>query len=343
MSGLGRFSLPLARPLETAEGAIERREGFLVRLGDDPIGIGEATPLPGWTESVAACHEALEDGIDSAEALDSADDLPAMSSIPAARHGLELALLDRTARDAGVPLYRLLGGARRVLSVPANATVGDGGEEETVSRCRESVGSGFRTVKVKVGARPLDEDIERLRAVRRAVGEGTELRVDANGAWSDETATTAIEALADLGVSLVEQPVARGDLAGHARLRDRGVAIALDESLVVHDVETVLEADAADVLVLKPMVLGGVDRAAKVAKRARSAGSDVVVSTTIDAVVARTAAVHLAAALDVERACGLATSEWLARDVGSDPAAVVDGSVSVPQGAGHGVGVEALE
>lgn len=343
MSGLARFSLPLARPLETADGSIERREGFLVRLGDGPVGIGEATPLPGWTESMVACRKTLEKEIEAAEANGSAAELPAMASSPAARHGLELALLDRSARSAGVPLYRHLGGDRRVSAVRANATVGDGDVEATVTDCRTAVAEGFRSLKVKVGARPVDEDTDRLAAVREAVGDHVELRADANEAWSDEEAATAVEELAELGVSLVEQPLERGDLAGHARLRNRGVPIALDESLCDHDIETVLDADAADVLVLKPMVLGGVGRAKQVAERARSAGLDVVVTTTVDAVVARTAAIHLVAALDVERACGLATADWLVQDVGSDPAAVVDGTVSVPQGAGHGVGVEALE
>lgn len=343
MSGLGRFSLPLVRPLETADGTIERREGFLVRLGDDPVGIGEATPLPGWTESMAACAEALEKEVEAAEANGSVTELPAMASTPAARHGLELALLDRSARAAGVPLYRHLGGDRRVSAVRANATVGDGNVAATVTDCRAAVAEGFRSLKVKVGARPVDADIDRLAAVREAVGDGVELRADANGAWSDEEAASAVEELAELGVTLVEQPLVRGELAGHARLRNRGVAIALDESLCKHDLEAVLDADASDVLVLKPMVLGGVGRAMRMAERARAAGLDVVVTTTVDAVVARTAAVHLAAALDVDHASGLATADWLAQDVGSDPAAVVDGTVSVPQGAGHGVGVEALE
>jgi o-succinylbenzoate synthase len=330
------------------DGGRERRlhrldRDFLVRLGDDRVGIGEATPLPGWTESMAACREALEGEVEAAEANDSEAGLPPMASTPAARHGLELALLDRSARAAGLPLYRHLGGDRRVSAVRANATIGDGDVEQTVTDCRAAVAEGFRSLKVKVGARPVDDDTDRLAAVREAVGDHVELRVDANGAWSGEEAATAVEALAELGVSLVEQPLDRGDLAGHARLRDRGVAIALDESLCEHGIETVLDADAADGLVLKPMVLGGVGRAKEVAERARSAGLEVVVTTTVDAVVARTAAVHLAAALDVDRACGLATADWLARDVGSDPAAVVDGTVSVPQGAGHGVGVEALE
>lgn len=343
MSGFGRFSLPLSRPLETSAGAIEHREGFLVRLGDGPIGIGEATPLPGWTESHEACQTALADGLDTADALSAADEVPELASTPAARHGLELAVLDRVARAAGEPLYRQLGGRRRVSTVPVNATVGEGDVESTAAACRAAVSDGFRTVKIKAGARPVDEDLARLAAVKDAVDDQTELRVDANGAWTPEQASTAVDEFGELGVSLIEQPLAADELESHADLRGRGVEIALDETLRDHPVEDVLEAGAVDVLVLKPMVLGGVSRATAVAEQAREAGVDVVVTTTIDAAVARTAAVHLAAALDVDRACGLATADWLAGDVGSDPAAVVDGGISVPQGAGHGVGVEELE
>lgn len=343
MSGLGRFSLPLTRPMETAQGTFARREGFLVRIGDGPVGIGEASPLPGSTESMAACRATLEEWIDSAEDMESADELPAMPATPAARHGLELALLDRSARAGAVPLYRHLGGERRISTVPATATVGDGEIASTVADSRSAVAEGFRSLTVTVGARPVDEDLDRLRAVRDAVGDLVELRADAHGSWSPEQAAIAIEDFAELGVSIVEQPLERADLGGHATLRHRGVAIALDESLCEHEIDAVVDADAADALVLKPMVLGGIGRAAQFADRARTAGVEVLVGSTVDAAVARTAAVHLAAAIDGERACALATADWFAQDVGSDPAAVVDGSVSVPQGAGHDVGVEALD
>lgn len=343
MSGFGQFSLPLARPWETATGSFDRRDGFLVRLGDDPVGIGEASPLAGWTEGLEACRTALAEQLAAADALASPDDLPDLRATPAARHGLELALYDREARASGEPLYRQLGGDRRVSSVPVNATVPDGDVEATAEACRAAAIAGFPSIKLKVGARPVDDDVERVASARDAVGGRVDLRIDANGAWSRDEATTAIEKLGWLGIASVEQPLDPADLDGHAALRDLGVEIALDESLASHPLEAVLEAKAADVLVLKPMALGGVGRARAAADRARDAGLDVVVSNTVDATVARTAAVHLAAALDVDRPCGLATADRLARDVGPDPATVVDGAISVPQGAGHGVGVEELE
>jgi L-alanine-DL-glutamate epimerase-like enolase superfamily enzyme len=96
----------------------------------------------------------------------------------------------------------------------------------------------------------------------------------------------------------------------------------------------VLAADAADVLVLKPMALGGPDRTLDAARAARDAGADAVVTTTIDGVVARLGALHVAAAVPEVPACGLATGSLLAEDLAPDPAPVRDGSMAVPGGPG---------
>nr|WP_276305774.1 o-succinylbenzoate synthase [Halomarina sp. PSR21] len=332
------FSLPLARPLTTADGTIDRREGFVVaveRRGER--GVGEATPLPGWTESRRACEAALERARDLAdgEGLDAA--LAALSprETPAARHGLALALADARSRRAGVPLHRYLGGTRGVTAVPVNATVGDGSTDETVAAALSAVEDGYRALKVKVGARAVEEDVARLRAVREAVGGGVELRADANAAWTREEAREAVAGLADLGVAYVEQPLAADDLDGHAALRGGPVRVALDESLVERGAATVLDSDAADVIVLKPMALGGVDRARRIARRARLSGLEAVVTTTVDAVYARTAAVHLAASLGDVPACGLATASMLAEDLGPDPCRLEGGALTVPERKGN--------
>jgi L-alanine-DL-glutamate epimerase-like enolase superfamily enzyme len=90
------------------------------------------------------------------------------------------------------------------------------------------------------------------------------------------------------------------------------------------------------VIVLKPMVLGGPDRAVEAAQNCRAADIDPVVSTTIDAVVARVGAVHVAAAIPDVRACGLATGERLATDLARDPTSVSDGRITVSQEPGLG-------
>lgn len=318
------FSLPLVEPLATAAGEITDREGFLVTVDEPTSGVGEATPLPGWTESLASCREALADA-DPA----SLDELP-----PAARHGVSLAVLDAAARDAERPLYRHLGRDDRIETVPVNATVGDADVDTTADRVEAAAESGFPAVKLKVGVRPLDADLERIRAARAAAPD-VELRLDANGAWDRDTAADAIDAVESLDVAYVEQPLPATDLDGHAELRGRGVGVALDEGLYEHGVDAVLDAGAADTWILKPMAMGGPDVALDAAVLARGAGVDPVVTTTVDGAVARAAAVHVAATLPDVSPCGLATRNMLAADVAPDPAPVNDGRARVPQKEGN--------
>jgi o-succinylbenzoate synthase len=360
---LRSFSLTLASPLGTAHGPIDRREGFLVAVDPGPdgesvpaLGLGEATPLPGWTESRSACEAALRgvrtghDG--SGDAALATDALARIdpAETPAARHGLSLALADATARDAGQSLSEHLAENENLPApaeiVPVNATIGDGDPEATASAAERTVGQGFDCLKVKVGARGLDADIERLRAVREAVGNDVVLRADANGAWDRKTAQEAVERLAPLDLAYLEQPLSADDIDGAAALRTVGsgvdtdtdadppVPIALDESLASRGLDAVLAVDAADAVVLKPMALGGPGRALAAAMRAREAGVEPVVTTTIDAVVARTAAVHVAAAIPDVSPCGLATGSLLDADLAPDPCPISNGAVTVPSGPG---------
>ena len=335
------FALELSEPLSTADGSIDERRGFLVGVersagGGTVRGVGEATPLPGWAEEYDACEAALRDPPSNWQAVDDVLE-ETQPSVPAARHGYRLAVLDREARKSEQPLAALLatrgGFGVPDVSVPVNATVGDDSVEETVTAARDAVDAGFDCLKLKVGARALDADLDRVRAVREAVD--ATVRLDANGAWDRETASEAVGALAPVGVEYVEQPLPAEDLDGLAELRGRGVDVAVDESVGTCGVDAVLDAGAADVAVLKPMALGGPDAAVDAARQLSATGVDLVVTTTIDGGVARAAAVHVAAAVPGDRACGLATGEMLDSDVDPDPVPVVDGAIAVPDGPGN--------
>ena len=339
-----RFSLRLRQPLETAHGPITAREGFLVRVrhdvddrGDSVVGYGEATPLPGWTESLEACERGLDRASQEIRRGGSDAALAAVDRTAAARHGVILALTDLHATRRSMPLYQLLGEPGRVGRVPVNATVGDGSPAETANAVRDAVTGGFRCCKLKVGVRSLEADLERVRRARDAGGPDVELRIDANGAWTLEEAKRAIEVCRDCDVSLLEQPLPEGALEGHAELRGLGVGIALDEGLLEHGIDAIREANAADALVLKPMALGGVDVAKEVATWAAEAGLPTIVTTTIDGVVARSGATHLAASIPDVPACGLATGPLLAEDLARDPVLFEKGEAVVPQAKGLGL------
>ncbi|WP_313694750.1 mandelate racemase/muconate lactonizing enzyme family protein [Halorarum halobium] len=351
---LREFSLPLRSPLGTATGELATRDVTILTLaaetadGDPVRGVGEAAPLPPWTEDGETCRAALSDVQETlrgggdvpleAHPLDDRliEDLP-----PAARHAVTLATADAEARVEGVPLASELAeraaiDADPAETVPANATVGDGSVAETVSAATSAVEAGFDCLKCKVGARDLDADLDRLRAVRAAVGDDASLRADANGAWSLAAAERAMDALADLGFEYVEQPVPADAHEDLAALRGRGVDLALDESVNAAGEWPRPIPEYADVAVLKPMAQGGPGATAALARHLDSQGVAPVVTTTIDAAVARTAAVHVAAAVPGggERTHGLATADLLAEDVAHDPVPVEDGRIRVPAGPG---------
>lgn len=180
---------------------------------------------------------------------------------------------------------------------------------------------GASTAKVKVAdpGSDLDQDAERLAAVREALGPGARIRIDANAAWTLEEALAALPVLerAAGGLEYAEQPCASiEDLAALRRALD--VPIAADESVRrAEDPLRVARAEAADVLVMKVQPLGGVSRCLELADQA---GLPVVVSSALESSVGLSAGLALAAALpELPHACGLATAALLTGDVVDRP------------------------
>ena len=212
-------------------------------------------------------------------------------------------------------------------SVPVNATVPD--VEASAVDAVLARFPGCTTAKVKVGA-VLCEDVDRVAAVRSALGPTGRVRVDANAAWSVDEALEALRALAPFDLEYAEQPCATvAELASlRVALARAGidVLIAADESVrKAADPRRVALAGAADVVVLKVAPLSGVARALEVAA---GCGLPVVVSSALDTSVGISAGVALAAALpDLPYACGLATTSLMAADVADLP--TVDGALPV--------------
>jgi O-succinylbenzoate synthase len=209
-------------------------------------------------------------------------------------------------------------------AIPINITVPACGAAR--ARAIVTEGSG-RTVKVKVAeaGQRLDDDIERVEAVRDALGADGRIRVDANGGWSVEQAVRAVRALdrAAGGLEYVEQPCAAlADLAAVRRRID--VPVAADESIrKAEDPLRVAVAGAADIAVLKVAPLRGVAPALRVAQ---ACGLPCVVSSAVDTSVGLAAGLALAGALpELEYACGLGTLSLMSADVTTDPLLPVDG------------------
>jgi O-succinylbenzoate synthase len=212
-------------------------------------------------------------------------------------------------------------------AVPVNALVPAVDAATAAQLATEAVAAGVTTVKVKVGGGPLDDDADRVAAVRAALGPAGRIRLDANGAWDVDGAVAALERLGGFDLELVEQPVA--DLADLALVRRRvSVPVAADESLrSLGDARRLAALGAADAIVVKVQPLGGVRAALQIVE---AAGVPAVVSSLYETSVGLAAGVALAAALpELPYACGLGTATLLAGDVVADPLVPDGGMISV--------------
>lgn len=334
------FRLPMRARFEAAHGVMADREGVLLELTDAAghTGLGDAMPIASWGMGTVADVLALLEAHGGAVVGDALPMTgPGVSSL---RCALDVAMLDLRGRAAGRPVAALLGDGEPSPWVMANAVIGGGRAAEVAQYGREAHAAGYGVLKLKVGVGTVAEDIRRVSALREACPEAL-IRLDANGAWDEATAREAVEGFAPYGIELLEQPVPPAEVDALARIHASArFPIGADE--VVGDpplFERVLEARAASVVVLKPMVLGGLTAARAVAARAAARGMATLVTTTFDSSVGTAAALHLAASLPAGPAHGLSTGEHLAADVVAGTLVPVRGRMALPGAPGLGIEV----
>jgi L-alanine-DL-glutamate epimerase-like enolase superfamily enzyme len=342
-------AVPFRRPFATGTGMWVVRESWLLRLvdADGRTGVGEAVLEPADGETAATVLRLL---IREAIGLAASGRLPSDVELEghgrpgrALRAALDAALLDM--REQPAPSLA----EEDAPGVGVNATLPSLGPAATAEAALQAVSAGFATLKLKAGAeRETEVLVDRIRAVRDAVGPDVRMRLDVNGAWDLETAVERLAGAGRYGLEYVEQPVAGDDPALLATLRRRvRVPIAADEAVTsVRAARALLDAEAVDVLVAKPARVGGPQAVAEIAALAADRGVPVVVSTLFETGVGIAAALAQAARLprvtgDGRLAApdhGLATAGLLEHDLLADGLPVVDGRMCLPAPDGRTVG-----
>ena len=312
-------------------------------------GLGEASPLEDFTGETArsvlfALNEtylaalAGRDPVDVAAIMADLEHL--LPGNPSAKAAIDMALHDLAGRLLGVPVSTLLGGARRP-AVRLTRAVGIGTIAEVVTTAERHVAAGFRTIKLKVGQDPRD-DVERVRAVRAAVGPNVRIRIDANQGYDPPTAVAVLRKLEDCDLEYIEQPVPRWNHAGMAYVRRAtGVRVLADESVhTPQDALNLIRAEAADLLAIKFVKTGGLALARQIAAIGEAAGIDCVVISPFETQIGAAAGLHMALALPYGRHSHeltvFATQPEMART-----GIHLDGDALVPARA-PGLGVESI-
>jgi len=328
-----RVTARLREPFVTAGGEMTERELLLLTVqdGEGHAGHGEAAPLRAAPAEIEAalrdCLPVLAEH-EAAQRQAALGQCAAAAALPEALAAVDLALWDLAGQRAGAPVWRLLG-ASRPPEVSVNATIASPdrlGAARLAAAARER---GFRTVKVKVG---LGDDAGRLAAVRAAAGTEMAIRLDANGAWTVEQARAALTALAPVGIQLCEEPVHGLDQIAALRV-DCPVPIAIDESA---SEPGALDRRVCDAVCLKVASCGGISGLLEAWRTARSAGYDVYLASSLDGPLGIAAALHAAALIRPELACGLATLGMFAA---GDPLAPRSGAMIPSPGSGLGQGL----
>lgn len=246
---LVQLALPFRRSFSMAKATVDERVLILVGLTrGSTTGWGEAAPFPGHTgDDIRSAWTAL---VTTGEEL-VAGWQPPRAPITAGA-ALGQAWRDLEAREAGVPLFETIGGSPD--PIPASVAIGITESLDLFGEVLgEVVAAGYRRVKLKV--RP-GWDEEPMRFVRD-VFPMLDVGVDANESYRDVD-DPAFAMFSDLGASYVEQPLGAERLDDHAVLRGRyDFALCLDESIgSVDDAERALDAEAADIVCVKPGRIG---------------------------------------------------------------------------------------
>jgi len=295
-----------------AEG-LSKRAFAVLRLmrSDGTAGLGEASPLPGYSPDaladVAVELQHLADAPLIADPLASPlrllEDVFAAHPLQhaSARFALETALLDWLGHSRGEPVHRVLGGDAERAAVPIADLVMTTEARSWPARVDELVASGATHLKLKTGPK-LGEELDALRSIRSA-HPMLPLRLDANRRIPVATLRRHTDSLEALELELIEEPVAPEDWPTALGLP---LPFALDESLrdpaLAH---RLLESGRIAAVVIKPMVVGGLRASFEIAERAAAHGAQYLVSHTFDGPIARAVTAELALALQTDLAAGL--------------------------------------
>lgn len=342
---MARVPLSLVSALRTSTGTHASRTAALVEvtLDDGAVGWGENVAPEGdfYTGETAATSLAAMRTVLAPLLADRRFESPhemdatwwGTDSWPMARCAIESAAWDAWARSRGVAFAAALGGEPGRVAVGAVVGLHDD-IAATVEEALARVHEGYRHLKVKI-APGHDNDV--IAALRDAVGSKVSISVDANGSFGSSD-IDRLASLADLGVTVVEQPFAPDDLALSKTLRETGtVRVGLDESVCgLDDLDRALGAGAIDALNVKPSRLGGFGVARAALERCRAEGIDAWIGGMLESGIGRAGAL----ALSTHPACTLppdlsASSRYFEVDV-TEQFALTEGFLVVPDLPGIG-------
>jgi L-Ala-D/L-Glu epimerase len=297
-----KLSIPM-HPFRIATGTMYHAQNLFVRVETEEglTGVGECSAFPmivGETQST--CYEMAKEfaglwkgkeALDIEGRLKDLDDFTAFNST--AKSAFDMALYDLASKKEGVPLYKYLNGTKKLLET--DLTIGIDEPETMAVKALEFKNKEFRILKIKLGELG-KKDLLRIQLIRKAVGDSTQLRIDANQGWDFETAKETLIQMGIYNIEFCEQPMRHwNDYRLPELRRISPIKIMADESVFNHhDAKRLILADACDYINIKFSKSGGITESKKINKVCEAYGIPCMMGGMLESRLALTAFAHFA-------------------------------------------------
>ena len=340
---LTHVRVPLVEPFKISNGVVNEKDGIIVEIHSDGlVGVGEASPMSGSFYSddtpdstwdylnktlVPLIKQRQPSSVDEVNTL-----LDQTGGNFYARAGVETAFWDLKAQREGVPLYKALGGTRD--EVESGLAVGIyPTTKELLAAIERYLKEGYKRVKIKIQP---GWDIEPLSEVRKAFG-NIKLMVDANCAYTRND-IERLKKLDDFDLVMIEQPLPKDDLEGHADLQKvLKTPICLDEGAKdVSTIERAIRLESCRIVNIKIQRAGGLKHAVAMHDVCARAGIPVWGGTMPELGIGGAQTVHLATLGNFSFPTDVESSlRWFVDDIVDPLIEVRNGTITIPSGIGN--------
>jgi O-succinylbenzoate synthase len=322
-----KYHIILSQPIQISNKKLTYREGYILTLTDEKnnTGFGEIAPLPGLhQESLGDCLEQLTTlktlylnrlitaDSDSTNSI-SMDWLEQESWAPSVLFGVEAAILNLIARRRNLSLCKLLSDNLQT-NIYLNALL-YGDRENIIKRTKEALTANYRSLKLKVGRKSLEEDINLVNEVGKIIDGKATLRLDANRGWDLEQASCFAQRVSGINIEYIEEPLKETDKIPQF-FKLTNIPLALDETLSYISPEIYKIPKGVKVFIIKPSLIGNIDKIKQYFSLAARNSVDVVISDTFHTGIGLAYSACLAASLiATDMPMGLDTNRWLSQDL----------------------------
>ena len=264
-----------------------------------------------------------------------------LARITCVKEGIDLALHDLVGKALNIPVYKLLGGKFRD-QIPVASEIGIDAPEKMGKNAKKVLEMGIGVIKIK-GSSERELDIDRIQAIREAVGPKVPLRLDPNAAWDTISTIKIMREVENCKLQLLEQPVPSWDYKGMAHIRSNiSIPLMADESIwTPQDAIKLHDYGSCDLLNLKIAKTCGLHLGKKLENVAEAIGLPCIAGTELEPGISAVAKIHLAASMRIHPIASEFTElTQVDGSILTEPIKAINGNLQVPHGPGFGVEID---